>query len=80
MEISRLLCAWGQRLGGAVAVEGANQGGGCGVGREALDWVGSQRAEAFESGHICLSCERPYSPWLAGIPEQRQRQTERTGR
>lgn len=33
-------------------------------------------AEAFESGHTCLSCERPFSPWLAGIPEQRQRETE----
>lgn len=33
--------------------------------------------EAFESGHTCLSCERPYSPRLAGIPEQRQRESER---
>lgn len=45
--------------------------------REICDWVLSQGAEAFDSGYTCLSCERPYSPWLAGIPEQRQRETEK---
>lgn len=50
---------------------------GLGVGREKFDRVVSQGAQAFESGHPCLSCERPHSPWLAGIPEQKQRETER---
>lgn len=44
--------------------------------REKFDWVIPQGAQAFESGHTCLSCERPYSPWLAGIPEQRQRERQ----
>lgn len=63
-------CVWGQN-----GVEPQQQGE-PGAGREKLDWVVSQGAEAFESGHTCLSCERPYSPWLADIPEQRQRETE----
>lgn len=63
----------GTEWGGAPVARGS-QGQGLGVGREKLHWVVSQGAEAFETGHTCLSCERPYSPWLAGIPEQRQRE------
>lgn len=65
----------GDRLGWSPSSRGS-QGRGLGVRGENFDWVVSQGAEAFESGHTCLSCERPYSPWLAGIPEQRQRDRE----
>ncbi|TNN41695.1 hypothetical protein EYF80_048139 [Liparis tanakae] len=66
----------GDKVGGAPAA-GEAGGGARGEEGKSFDWVVSQGAEAFESRHTCLSCERPYSPWLAGIPEQRQRETER---
>ena len=77
---------FGDRIGVEPQRQGKPEGGrvcgwwGPGVGREKFDRVVSQGAEAFESGHTCLSCERPYSPWLAGIPEQRHRETERVDR
>ncbi len=67
---------WGQN-GVEPLQQGGVEGWGPGVRREKFDWVVLQGAEAFESGHTCLSCERPYSPWLAGIREQRQRERER---
>lgn len=67
----------GDRTGWSPSGKREAGGWGPGVGREKFDGVVSQGAEAFESGHTCLSCERPYSPWLACIPEQRQRETER---
>lgn len=66
----------GDRMGWSPRSRGS-QGRGLGVGREKFDRVVSEGAQAFESGHTCLSCERPHSPWLAGIPNQRQRETER---
>lgn len=72
-----LLLPCGDRKGWSLSSRrGGSLGRGPGVRREKFDWVVSQGAEAFESGHTCLSCERPYSPWLAGIPEQRQRERD----
>lgn len=76
MESVDLLLACGDRKGWSPSSQGGSLGRGPGVRREKFDWVVSQGAEAFESGHTCLSCERPNSPWLAGIPEQRQRESE----
>lgn len=66
----------GAKMGWSPSSRGS-QGRRPGVGREKFDWVASQGVEAFESGHICLSFERLCSPWLAGIPDQRQKETLR---
>lgn len=55
----------GDRMGWSPSSRGSH-GWRPGVRREICDWVLSQGAETFDSGYICLSCERPYSPWLAG--------------
>lgn len=65
----------GREGGGAPAAGGGGQG--LWVGKEKFDWVVSRGAEAFESGHTCLSCERLCSLWLASIPERRQKERGR---
>lgn len=63
-------------------VEPRQQGGSGwrpGVRREKSDWMVSQGAEAFESGHTCFSCERPYSPWLAGWHPRAEAERDREG-
>lgn len=48
-------------------------GRGLALGREEFD----REHRHFESGHTPLSCERPYSPWLAGWHPRAEAQRER---
>lgn len=60
--------------GGALAAGGGTAGGrGLALGREEFD----REHRHFESGHTPLSCERPYSPWLAGWHPRAEAQRER---